>query len=100
MARKSNAKFIIDVFASRVSLLLLGALTAWLGYSVIKEAYGRQQVREEIETLRQEILEFENRNNNLSSLIGSFEDPGNIELEAKRRLNLKKTRRGSGRYFT
>jgi|GEM_PF-1976234 cell division protein FtsB len=90
MARKSNVKFIIDIFASKVSLLLLGALTAWLGYSVAKEAYRKHQIQQEIEVLREEILGLENRNSDLSSLLDSFGDSKNVELEAKRRLNLKK----------
>ena len=90
MARKSNVKFIIDIFASKISLLLLSVLTAWLGYSVVKEAYRKHQVQREIEALRAEILGIENRNIDLSSLLDSFGDSKNVELEAKRRLNLKK----------
>lgn len=90
MARKGNIKFIIDIFASKISLLLLGSLTIWLGYSVVKEAYRKHQVRAEIESLKQEIMELEKKNSSLSSFVDSFQDPENIELEAKKRLNLKK----------
>ena len=90
MARRSNVKFIIDIFASKISLLILGSLTMWLGYSAAKEAYRKHQVQAEIDALKIEILELERKNSSLSSLIESFKDPQNIELEAKRRLNLKK----------
>lgn len=90
MPRKRNIKFIIDIFASKGSLLILGFLTLLLGYSVIKESYRRHQVQVEIDSLKKEIMAFENRNTGLASIIGSFENPKNIELEAKRRLNLKK----------
>jgi cell division protein FtsL len=89
MRRKSNAKFVLDIFASKVSLLILGALTAWLGYSAAKESYRKHQVQKEIDTLRAEILELERKNIDLSSILNSFGDPQSVELEAKRRLNLK-----------
>ncbi|MFY9457641.1 MAG: septum formation initiator family protein [Candidatus Spechtbacterales bacterium] len=89
MAPKRNAKFVLDIFASKISLLILGLLTAWLGYSVAKEAYRKHQVEREIQALKQEILELERKNIDLSSILDSFGDPKNIELEAKRRLNLK-----------
>jgi len=50
----------------------------------------RYKVKKEIDRLKEEIISLEKRNNDLSSLIGSFEDPNVIELEAKKRLNLKK----------
>ena len=90
MPGKRNAKFVIDIFASKGSLLILGSLTLLLGYSVMKESYRRHQVQVEIDSLKQEIIALENRNTGLTSIIGSFENPKNIELEAKRRLNLKK----------
>lgn len=89
MARKRNAKFVLDIFASKVSLVILGLLTAWLGYSVVKEAYRKHRVEREIQVLKQEILELERKNVDLSSILDSFGEPRNVELEAKRRLNLK-----------
>jgi hypothetical protein len=47
-------------------------------------------VKKEIDKLSQEILDLEQKNSNLVSLIDSFQDPDTVELEAKRRLNLKK----------
>ena len=69
---------------------MLGLLTIWLGASVAKEAYKKHQVKKEIEILSQEILNLEQKNSNLISLIDSFQDSDTVELEAKRRLNLKK----------
>lgn len=89
MAKRSNAKFVIDIFASKISLLILGVLTVWLGYSVVKEAYRKHLVRREIETLKQEILELERKNSDLSSILDSFGEPRTVELEARKRLNLK-----------
>jgi len=40
--------------------------------------------------LSYEIIELEQKNTDLISLIDSFSDPDTVELEAKRRLNLKK----------
>jgi len=90
MSRKHNVKFAINVLASRGSLLVLGLLTIWLGWSAAKEAYKKYQVKKEIDKLSQEILNLEQKNSNLVSLIDSFQDPDVVELEAKRRLNLKK----------
>jgi len=88
--RKRNAKFIIDILASKVSLLALGLITAWLGLSVTKEMLRKHEFRQEIAKLQQEILELEQKNNSLSSFVDSFQDLDVIELEAKKRLNLKK----------
>jgi len=90
MSRRHNVKFAINVLASRGSLLVLGLLTIWLGWSAAKEAYKKYQVKKEIDKLSQEILNLEQKNSNLVSLIDSFQDPDVVELEAKRRLNLKK----------
>lgn len=90
MAIRRNTKFILNIFASRISVLILGAITLWLGVSVAKEAYQKYQVDKEIAHLRQEILELENKNNDFASLLDSFQDPSTVELAAKRRLNLKK----------
>ena len=70
--------------------MALGLLTIWLGWSSAKEAYKKHQVKKEIDRLSQEILDLEQKNSNLVSLIDSFQDPDTVELEAKRRLNLKK----------
>lgn len=90
MSRRRNVKFAINILASRGSLLALGLLTIWLGASAAKEAYKKHQVKKEIDRLSQEILDLEQKNINLVSLIDSFQDPDTVELEAKRRLNLKK----------
>jgi cell division protein FtsB len=90
MSKKRNVKFIINVLASKGSLLVLGLLTIWLGASAAKEAYKKHQVKKEIDKLSQEILNLEQKNSNLVSLIDSFKDQNTVELEAKRRLNLKK----------
>lgn len=88
--RNSNIKFVINILASKGSLLVLGLLTVWLGASAAKEAYKKHQVKKEIDKLSQEILSLEQKNSNLVSLIDSFKDSDTVELEAKRRLNLKK----------
>ena len=90
MSRRRNVKFAINILASRGSLLVLALLTIWLGWSAAKEAYKKHQVKKEIDKLSQEILDLEQKNSNLVSLIDSFQDPDTVELEAKRRLNLKK----------
>lgn len=86
----SNLKLIRKIVVSNISLLLLGGLTVWLGVSVGKEAYRKHQVREEIARLKAEIVQMEQENDNLVSLIHSFEDRETVELEAKKRLNLQK----------
>lgn len=90
MATRRNTKFVLDILASRISLLVLGAFTAWLGVSVAKEMYQKHQVNKEIAHLQQEILDLTNKNNDLASFLDLFDDPNTVELEAKRRLNLKK----------
>jgi len=86
----SKTRQIIDLLASRISLLILAAVTVWLGASVAKEAYRKHQVQEEIARLKAEVIALEAKKTNLASLIDSFNDTATIELEAKKRLNLKK----------
>lgn len=86
----SKTRQIIDLLAARGSLLILGAVTVWLGASVAKEAYRKHQVQEEIARLKAEVIALEAKKTNLASLIDSFHDTATIELEAKKRLNLKK----------
>ena len=90
MATRRNTKFVLDILVSRISLLALSVLTAWLGISVAKEMYQKHQVNKEIAHLQQEILDLTNKNNDLASFLDLFDDPNTVELEAKRRLNLKK----------
>jgi len=90
MSTKRNIKFIINILVSKGSLLALGLLTIWLGASAAKEAHKKHQVKKEIDKLSREILNLEQKNSNLVSLIDSFKDQNIVELEAKRRLNLKK----------
>ena len=91
MRRRSNGKLILKTLASPLSLCVLGAITLWLGVSVVKEAYRKQQVAEEVGLLTLEIEELEQKNKNFSALMNSLKDSQTRELEAKRRLNLKKT---------
>lgn len=90
MKSKSNTRTILDILASKLSLLILGGITLWLGYLAAEEMHERYKVKLEITRLKEEIVTLEKKNNDLSSLINSFEDPAIIELEAKKRLNLKK----------
>ena len=76
--------------ATRLSLVALVVLIAWLGLAVGKEAYRKQHVADEINRVRQEIASIEERNYDLAALIESFKDPQVVEREAKRRLNLKR----------
>lgn len=90
MRQKSNGKFILRTLASTVSLCIFGVITLWLGISVAKEAYRKHEVAQELSRLKLEITELEQRNSNFSALIHSLKDSETRELEAKRRLNLKK----------
>ena len=91
MRQKSNGKFILKTLASPLSLLILGAITVWLGTAVLKEAHRKQEVTKEVKDFQLEIEELEQKNKNFTALISSLKDSRTRELEAKRRLNLKKT---------
>lgn len=90
MRSRRNSKSILKALASPVSLCILGAITVWLGISVVKEAYRKHEVGEELSRLKIEITELEQKNSNFSALINSLKDSQTRELEAKRRLNLKR----------
>lgn len=90
MHKRSKTRQIVDILASRGSLLVLGSITIWLGFSAAKATYHRHQAQAEIAKLKAEIIELDQRKNSLASLIDSFNDPETLALEAKKRLNLKK----------
>lgn len=90
MRNKRNAKFFIDLLASRVSLIILGGLTVWLGISVFKEANRKHTASDAVRRLETEKQDLEAKNNDATALLDSLKDAGTLELEAKRRLNLKK----------
>lgn len=86
--RKQN-KFLTFLF-SNIAIIALVAITIWLGVASAKVLYAKITVRSEIDSLKREIEEMEQGNNELASLVDLFQNPEVIELEAKRRLNLKK----------
>ena len=86
---RNQNKFLVFIF-SNIAILALVGITIWLGISSVKVLYAKIVVRNEIEGLKQEIEKIEQKNKELASLIELFKDPDIIELEAKRRLNLKK----------
>jgi len=90
MHSKGNPKFILKILTSNGSLLILGGLTVWLGVLVAKEAYRKHEVRQEIARLKADIVQTQKKNDNLTSILDSLEDPSTVELEAKKRLNLQK----------
>lgn len=73
-----------------LALAILGIML-WLAAASARVLYAKIAIRSEIDSLKKEIEEMESRNNELAFLVKLFEDPKVIELEAKRRLNLKKS---------
>ncbi|MBI1888561.1 MAG: hypothetical protein HYS15_01340 [Candidatus Spechtbacteria bacterium] len=90
MRNKRNAKFFINILASKISLLALGGLTVWLGISVLKEANRKHEASDAVALLEAEKQDLEAKNADAAAVLGSLKDAGILELEAKRRLNLKK----------
>lgn len=90
MSPKRKPNILFKIFLSNGSLLILGVLTAWLGFATAKEVYKNYEAKRGVDKLKDEIQALEKKNLDLASLIDSFSDPEIIELEAKRRLNLKK----------
>jgi cell division protein FtsB len=90
MGKKRNLKIVINILISNVSLVVLGGITVWLGYAAATESIERHKVRQEITRLKDEIRTLEDSNSHLTSYMNSLEDIEVVELEAKRRLNLKR----------
>ena len=79
------------IFSSRsVFLVVLVFGIGWLGLAAGKEFYRRWQLQQEISRVQQEIARLDKENTNLSALIESFNQESTLELEARKRLNMKK----------
>lgn len=86
---RNQNKILTFVFSHIITIVLLGAVL-WLAGESAKVIYAKVTARKEVDNLKREIEEMERRNSELSSLMSLFNDPEIVELEAKRRLNLKK----------
>ena len=78
------------IFTSRISLLILGLVVVWVGTMAGKEFNKRYRLQQQIDVIHTEVTQLEKENRDLAELIQSFQDEGVVELEARRRLNVKK----------
>ena len=90
MTPKRKIPRFIEVFASRISLLILGGLTLWLGASAGRRAYQAYTLQRELARVQLEAGDLEQKNAATAILLDSFQDPKKLELEIKKRLFMKK----------
>lgn len=74
-----------SIFFALVMLLL------FFSYSLIREVKRRQAIKNDIQNLEQELVALDQSNSELQSLIDYLKTDEYAELEAKRKLGLKRT---------
>lgn len=75
---------------SKLFLLAVLVLFAYVSYYFIYELQKRQEIENEISRLRSEILNLEKNNKDLTDMIGYFRSPSFQEKELRTKLNLQK----------
>lgn len=89
--KKQNKKSFTGRIFSFKYFVLAGFLAAvFLGSSLAKEYYRGYKIEEEINSLKKEIDVLEKNNYNFSRLVEYYNTDEYRELEARRKLNLKK----------
>jgi len=78
------------LLSSKVFLFFLLLAVIWLGIVLVRTAYRRYQLDQEVSSLKSEIDKLDKKDNELSQLIKYFNNQSFLEREAKDKLNLKK----------
>lgn len=79
-----------NIFQSRAALFLLLLAFVWMSLVLVKAAYKKYQLEQQISTIKQEIEKTEQRSKELNEMINYFSSYTYLEQEAKEKLNLKK----------
>lgn len=75
---------------SKIIFVFLIALLGFFSYSLLREVKRKQAIQDEIKYLEQELIRLEPDNQQLSTLIEYLQTDEYAELEAKKRLGMKK----------
>lgn len=89
MRPKKNIAF-RSLFKSRVATVVLVLLIIGTGWILTGELARRERNRREAEALRRDIVEIEQKNQELEGILNMISDPEYLEREARSKLNLKK----------
>lgn len=89
MRPKKNIAF-RSLFKSRVTTVVLVLLIIGTGWILTGELARRERNRREAEALRRDIVEIEQKNQELEGILNMISDPEYLEREARSKLNLKK----------
>ncbi len=87
---KKKQHHIPKVLLSKGLFFVLIALLLFFSVSMLREVKRKQGIQKDIMALEQELLEVEANNSRLSNLIDYLKTDDYAELEAKKRLGLKK----------
>jgi cell division protein FtsB len=90
MIIKKKKKFIGKTLFFRVFVMAGVLIIAFLGSALGKEMYREYQIQREIDSLKSDIEALEKNNYKLSRLIEYYETDEYKEVEARKKLNLKK----------
>ncbi|MBT3690076.1 septum formation initiator family protein [bacterium] len=88
MVRNSNIGK--QLFNSKSLLFVSLLILVFFSFNLINEVINRRELQSDIKALDEEISKLENKNQELSSLIGYFETLDFVEKEARTKLNLRK----------
>ncbi|MBD3244991.1 MAG: hypothetical protein GF335_03295 [Candidatus Moranbacteria bacterium] len=85
MKNNNNSIFWIKFFL----FVVCGFLILW-GYGIFKVIYKKHKIKKEVENLRHQVQEMEQRNQKLKGSIEYFKSLSFSQKEAKEKLNVKK----------
>src|SRR3989338_654878 len=79
-----------NLLASRISLLVLVLLIVFIGIAVVKERKSQKIVKEDINSLENEIAELDSRSFELTQMIKYLRSDEYVEREAREKLGMQK----------
>jgi cell division protein FtsB len=88
--KKKKRNFIGRIFSFKLFFLTGVLAIVFLGANLGKEYYRERQIQKEIDSLKNEIESFEKDNYKLSQLAELYKTDEWKEIEARKRLNMKK----------
>jgi len=88
--KKKKKGFVGRIFSFKLFFLTGVFIIVFLGVNLGKEYYRERQIQKEIDSLKNDIESFEKDNYKLSQLVELYKTDEWKEIEARKRLNMKK----------
>lgn len=90
MRRKGRSTSVMRELFGKALFVLLVVLFGFFSFSLLQEVQRKQAIHDDIARLEDELIKLEGENNQLQSLIDYLKTDEYAELEAKRKLGMKR----------